>query len=156
MVVEKVLKKMELKNCEAAICSYINENNLPISSIEPLIELIESLPEKAITSQMSLAKQKDTNDIRNDYALGLFIDFNWMFQADYLEFSELKTEELIKTFPLNFMNRIYVKQTPANQINPHQTEEHLELKRIYLGVDATHSLTEVENKENCEVQKIFQ
>ncbi|CAB3241874.1 unnamed protein product [Arctia plantaginis] len=39
-------------------------------------------------------------------------------------------------------------QSPANQINTHQTEEHLELKRIYLGVDATHLLTEVENKEN--------
>ncbi|CAB3252780.1 unnamed protein product [Arctia plantaginis] len=47
-------------------------------------------------------------------------------------------------------------QTPANQINTHQTKEHLELKRIYLGVDSTHLLTEVENKENCEVQKIFQ
>lgn len=81
-----------------------------------------------------------------------------MFQADYPKFSELKTqtEELIKTLALNFMNRNYVKQTPANHINPYHTEEHLELKRIYLGVDAIHLLTEVENKENSEVQKIFQ
>lgn len=47
-----------------------------------------------------------------------------MFEADYPKFSELKTEteELIKTLALNFMNRNYVKQTSANQINPHQTE----------------------------------
>lgn len=93
-----------------------------------------------------------------NYTLGLFNDFNCMFQADCPQFTELKaqTEELIKTLELNFMNRNYVKQTPANQINPHQTEEHLELKRIYLGVDATHLLTDVGNKENCEVQKIYQ
>lgn len=30
------------------------------------------------------------------------------------------------------------------------------MKRIYLGMDATHLLTEMENKENCEVQKNFQ
>lgn len=93
-----------------------------------------------------------------DYALGMFNEFNCMFQADYPKFSELKiqTEELIKTLALNFMNRNYVKQTPAYQINPHQTEEHLELNRIYLGVDATCLLAEIEQKENCEVQKIFQ
>ncbi|CAG4958825.1 unnamed protein product [Colias eurytheme] len=55
----------KLKKAEAAICSYIVENNLPISSVEPLIKLIKSLPEKAITSQISLAKQKATNVIRN-------------------------------------------------------------------------------------------
>ncbi|XP_063838163.1 uncharacterized protein LOC135087290 isoform X3 [Ostrinia nubilalis] len=93
-----------------------------------------------------------------DYALGIFNDFNCMFQADYPKFSELKTqtEELIKTLALNFMNRNYVKQIPANQINPHQTEEHLELKHIYLGVDAICLLTEIEKKEESEIQKIFQ
>ncbi|KAL0860507.1 hypothetical protein ABMA27_009881 [Loxostege sticticalis] len=60
-----VAENTKLKNTEAAICSYIVENNLPISSVEPLIELIKSLPEKAITSQISLAKQKATNVIRN-------------------------------------------------------------------------------------------
>ncbi|GBP23594.1 Retrovirus-related Pol polyprotein from transposon TNT 1-94 [Eumeta japonica] len=57
-------------------------------------------------------------------------------EAVYLRnLQKLKTqsEELIKTMALNFMNRNYVKQTPVNQINPNQTEEHLELKRIHLG-----------------------
>lgn len=56
-----VSENTKLKNTEAGICSYIVENNLPLS----LIELIKSLPEKAITSQISLAKQKATNVIRN-------------------------------------------------------------------------------------------
>lgn len=93
-----------------------------------------------------------------NYSLGLFNDFNCMFQADYPQFSELKTqiEELIKTLALNFMNRNYVKRTPASQINPHQTEEHLDLKHVYLGVDATNLLSEVENKKSAEVQKILE
>ncbi|KAG5876801.1 hypothetical protein JTB14_014131 [Gonioctena quinquepunctata] len=64
-IITFVSENTKLKNTEAAICSKIVENNLPISSVEPLIEFIKSLPEKAITSQITLGKQKATNVIRN-------------------------------------------------------------------------------------------
>lgn len=80
-----------------------------------------------------------------------------MFQADYPKFSELKieTEALIKTLALNFMTRSYVQPIPTNQINPHQIEEHVDLKQVYLGFNATNLLADLANTaEQNDVEKI--
>lgn len=93
-----------------------------------------------------------------NYSLGLFNDFNCMFQADYPQFCELKaqTEQLIRTLALNFMSRNYVKRTPSSQINPHLNAEHLALKKVYLGLDATIILEELEIQDQAEVEKILE
>jgi hypothetical protein len=54
----------KLKQLETSMVAFLVENNLPISLIEPLNEFCKSLPDKNIVNQLSLAKQKATNIIR--------------------------------------------------------------------------------------------
>lgn len=93
-----------------------------------------------------------------EYNLGLFNKANTFFQADFPQFPELKPkiEELIKTLALNFMNKEYVKNTPAMNIDPSLVTEHVKLDKIYLGVQATTLLNEIENKVQSEVDKVLE
>lgn len=93
-----------------------------------------------------------------DYALGLFNDFNCFIQADYPQFTELKskTEDLIKTLAFNFMDPSYVKSTPALKIDPLLSKRHIKLEDMYLGVQATSFLEEVENKDEMEMKKLYE
>lgn len=92
-----------------------------------------------------------------EYSLGLFNDYNCFFQADHPQFVELKkkTEELIQSLALNFMKSSYVKNTPALAIDPHLEEQHVLLKEVYLGINATDLLLNTENKKESEVEKLI-
>lgn len=83
-----------------------------------------------------------------EYNLGLFNKLNTFYRAEFPQFPELKPkiEELIQSVALNFMNQNYVKKTSAMDINPDLKTEHVDLNKIYLGVQATTLLVETENK----------
>ena len=50
---------------EIKVCSFIAENNLPISLCESLLPLLRSLfPSDSVLKQVKLGKQKATNTIR--------------------------------------------------------------------------------------------
>lgn len=68
------------------------------------------------------------------YSLSLFNDYNCHFQVEYPQFPELKarTEELLKTLALNFLNGKYVRSTPAFEIDPSQKKEYVPLNKIYI------------------------
>jgi len=54
----------QTKLLEARICSFLVENDLAISKVEPLVDFLKSLPSKQVVDNVRLKKQKATNVIR--------------------------------------------------------------------------------------------
>lgn len=81
-----------------------------------------------------------------EYALGLMNDFNTLFQADSSQFSLLKphVEALIRNLALNFIKPDYVRRQSLN-IDPEKVDEYVHLDRLYMGVSATESLSEIQD-----------
>ena len=80
------------------------------------------------------------------FALGLFTEFNVLFQAEKPLFYRLKlvTESLIKELSMSFMKKDYVS-TNAFQLNVNDRSVYLPLDSIYLGPNGQVSLLTLES-----------
>ena len=69
------------------------------------------------------------------YALGMFNEFNTVFQSEKPLLYELKNRvfSLIKNFASNFMHSRYVRSTYPTRIDPTLSNQYLPLHQIYLG-----------------------
>ncbi len=72
------------------------------------------------------------------YALGMFNDFNTVFQSEKPLLYDLKNRvfSLIKNCANNFMHSRYVRSTNPVKIDPKLTSQYLPIQQVYLGKDA--------------------
>lgn len=82
------------------------------------------------------------------YQLQRFNDFNRLFQGEKPLLHSLKdeVEGLIRSISSDFMKILYIKSTSPKNIDPTNADFHLPLKEVYVGLAATATLHEIEER----------
>lgn len=92
------------------------------------------------------------------YTLGLLTNFNKLFQSEgpLLYMLKPEIEKLLKIVVMNFMNIEYIRTLDTIMIvSPQNIQYHVPLTDIYIGVNATTSITNLKNNSSVDSNEVI-